>query len=105
MSDLISRQEAIDAAIEAADEWDGGYNGERERIIRGALEALPSAQPEQRWIPCSERLPEANGRYLVWMSFAPPERGIAVAEYCGGYWSIKTLISAWMPLPEPYRGI
>jgi hypothetical protein len=58
MSDLIDRQAAIDTAIEAADNWDGGYSKERERFIRDALEELPSAQPEQQWIPCSERLPE-----------------------------------------------
>ena len=44
--DCISRKTAIDAAIEAVDEWDGGYNKERERMIRWALLGLPSAQPE-----------------------------------------------------------
>ena len=47
-SDLISRQEAIEAAIEAADDWDGGYSKERERLIRDALEKLLSAQPERK---------------------------------------------------------
>ena len=46
MDDLISRVAAIDAAIEAADDWDGGCNKERERFIRDALEQLPSAQPK-----------------------------------------------------------
>lgn len=44
--DCISRKTAIDAAIEAADEWDGGYSKERERMIRLTLLGLPSAQPE-----------------------------------------------------------
>ena len=44
--DLIGRQAAIDAAIEAADDWDGGCSKERDRFIRDALEELPSAQPE-----------------------------------------------------------
>ena len=44
--DLISRQAAIDAAIEAADDWDGGCSKERERFIRDALEKLPSVQPD-----------------------------------------------------------
>ena len=50
--DLISRQAAIDAAIEAADDWDGGCSKERERFIRDALEELPSAQPQKKgkWI-------------------------------------------------------
>ena len=43
--DLISRQAAIDAAIVAADEWDGGYDVDREHMIEDAIKALPSAQP------------------------------------------------------------
>lgn len=58
-------------------------------------------QPEQRWISSGEKPPE-EGRYLVWMPFAPPKHRMAVAEYCGGHWNIKTPISAWMPLPKPY---
>lgn len=44
--DLIKRQDAIDAAVEAADEWDGGYSRSREEIITLKLRMLPSAQPE-----------------------------------------------------------
>ena len=43
MDDLISRQAAIDEAIEAVDEWDGGCNKERERHITEALNSVPSA--------------------------------------------------------------
>ena len=63
---------------------------------------LPFAQPEQRWIPSGEKPPEKES-YLVWMPFAPPKHRMTVAEYCGGYWNIKTPISAWMPLPKPYE--
>ena len=48
MTDTISRQAAIDTAIDAADDWDGGHSKERERFIREALEELPSAQPERK---------------------------------------------------------
>jgi hypothetical protein len=47
MSDLISRQAAIDAAIEAINEWGGGWDAERE--ARDAIKALPSAQSEQHY--------------------------------------------------------
>ncbi len=47
MSDLISRQVAIDVAVEAADEWDGGYSRSREEVITMKLRMLPSVQPEQ----------------------------------------------------------
>ena len=51
--DLISRQAAIDALREE-------FKRVPTSAIRAmqAVENLPSAQPEQRWIPCSERLPE-----------------------------------------------
>ena len=60
-NDLISRQAAIDAAVEAVDEWDGGYSRSREEIITLKLRMLPSAQPEiiacgdcKHWI-CHDR--------------------------------------------------
>lgn len=51
--DSISRAAAIDAAVEAADEWDGGYSRSREEIITLKLQMLPSAQQERKkgkWI-------------------------------------------------------
>ena len=59
MSDLISRQ----AAIEKFEPWlkvDGYSEGELNMLkaVLYELRFLPSAKPEQRWIPCSERLPE-----------------------------------------------
>ena len=108
-------------------------------------------EPEQRWIPCSERLPEINQtvllsttdgevivgyRYkpdIVWQVTSNDGRKIWVydpenypgnidelpkAETCGfenrdNCWlSVTSInydlkfagISAWMPLPEPYKG-
>lgn len=46
LTDTISRQAAIEAAIEAADEWDCGHSKDRDRTIRWALLRLPSAQQE-----------------------------------------------------------
>lgn len=81
-------------------------------------------EPVMKWIPVSERLPEANGRYLV-------TRGL---NACGALWNrvyianysdlmgIKNEkiwwqgnvgksdferlddVTAWMPLPMPWRG-
>lgn len=44
--DVINRRAAVDAAIEAADDWDGGYNITRANMIENAIKALPSAQLE-----------------------------------------------------------
>ena len=45
-SNLIDRQAAIDAAIKATDDWDGGYNITRADMIEKELNDLPSAQLE-----------------------------------------------------------
>ena len=43
MDDYISREAAIEAAIDAADEWDGGSNPRREASIKTWLEGVPAA--------------------------------------------------------------
>ena len=63
MDSLISRQAAIDELDKGAwgVEWD-------KTLAKTMIESLPSAQPEQRWIPCSEKLPEPNRSVLVQLS-------------------------------------
>jgi len=60
---------------------------------------LPSAQPEQRWIPCSERLPDKNGKYLV----VGRQKAINILKFDGGRWYGKWGVVAWIPIPEPYK--
>ena len=54
--DVINRRAAVDAAIEAADDWDGGYNITRANMIENAIKALPSARsetthhPQGKWL-------------------------------------------------------
>ena len=96
MIDLISRQAAIDAVSDCG-------------ICIQRIVELPSAQPEQRWISCSERLPEHGGRYLISV-LDGINRRTTVAPYLPrckawtmtgrmAYWKVI----AWLPLPEPYR--
>ena len=62
--DTISRQAAIDAALEAADDWDGGCNKSRDKYITSALIELPSAQPERKagkWI----KEPYLNDTWII----------------------------------------
>lgn len=56
------------------------------------------------WTPCSERLPEEEGRYLITIS----DIGVVSSFYnknhklpWGGYET--ECVIAWMPLPEPYK--
>lgn len=102
MSDLISRQAAIEALVKRAH-----LSWEYLKIINPILdvfEELPSAQTEPQWIPCSERLPEEIGTYMTTLNYGT--FGLAVGQrfYHGGVlgWEDDCVI-AWMPLPEPYK--
>ena len=109
MNDLISRQAAIDEAKEWIDAVYFEENDKRERkaieCFIGSLKNMPSAQPEQRWIPCSERLPDGrlNKSYLV----QDKDGRRAVGTYTIWGWVFGHYMNdpvAWMPLPEPYKG-
>lgn len=109
MNDLISRHAAINACIKVREHH--AYDEIEE------IKALPSIEDEQRWIPCSERLPNCNGCYLVWRPhFFGGEIGMPAICYFDGSntWHDsygvdfeRTLhpddVTAWMPLPEPYK--
>ena len=105
MDDLISRRAAIDALCEEPEVWSGkdeygqGLNNQWHYDVN-ALKAVPSAQ---RWIPCSERLPNVNGDYLVtfkYLIFYPVE----VCEFKDGKWDSGMYdVVAWMFVPEAYR--
>ncbi|SAW36480.1 Eaa1 [Klebsiella pneumoniae] len=56
------------------------------------------------WIPVSERMPEAEGHYLVWANASRIDgycNHLAMATYQGGEWSneFNWLVTHWMPLP------
>lgn len=40
--ELISKAAAIECAIDAVDDWDGGWNPNRETVIRKYFEELPA---------------------------------------------------------------
>ena len=120
MNDSIYRQAAIDAAMkEVSDKRTHDFNAGVTRAANN-IKTLPSAQ---QWIPCSERLPEVSGRYLV-------TRGLNAAGaiwnrvYIANFSDLMGLkdhrifwdgnvgksdfvrlddVISWMPLPEPYK--
>lgn len=113
MDDMISRAAAIDALGERPMVWtDSDYEiAQRNQydMDRLAIETVPSAQPAQRWIPCSERLPEHGGRYLI-SALDGIQTRTTVAPYLPrckawtmtgrmAYWKVI----AWMSLPEPAK--
>ena len=123
MSDLISRQAAKNKKV---------YSEERHEYVVpvAELDWLPSAQPEQRWIPFKTRpltkeekeehpewdgildckLPDDGQRILVNVSVRGHE-SVQYDEFYtddGSYldsgYEIGTEATAWMPLPEPWKG-
>lgn len=76
------------------------------------IDEIPAVKSEPKWVPCSERLPEKAGEYLItkirigWNGQRYTE--IAVDYFYGDYgkeygmvWKISKKVVAWMPLPEP----
>lgn len=118
----INRQAAIDAMYGLLDAIkDCGEYAENPHIdiIIETLEELPAAQPEQRWIPCSEELPEedywlgGSGRQfskdvlVTIVNHDDDDIWVDVTQTVDGEWALELQqhceIIAWCPLPKPYR--
>lgn len=131
MKDLINRQDAIDTLEEHLDylqklNKDENPKAESEwygvNWARNTIADLPSAQPEvltcgngeldaqseQRWIPCSERLPEEDGEYLVESTrgyevlyYREEEKqfGLMVFNFAGKVGFVPKKVYEWMPIP------
>lgn len=84
---------------------------------RKLMEDAPEVKPEPHWIPCSERLPEdKTAYYLVTLGkfgdfYVYHEEEIDIARWDrdhrkgkdSWHWCKERTVTAWMPLPEPYR--
>jgi hypothetical protein len=70
------------------------------------VDKFPSADRPQEWIPCSARLPsEFNDDERVLATTEVDGLGvILIPTYDVRSWYRKGYITAWMPLPEPWKG-
>lgn len=129
MDDSISRQAAIDVLREyktepniSDDESEiKGYNDGIDLTI-SVLSTLPSVQSQRKtgkWIPVTERLPEAefgeSKNVLVTCEWADKAvcgdaKWVDKLYFNGGNWCYPTgetyvnRVTAWMPLPSVYQG-
>lgn len=74
------------------------------KAVDMAIKALE--QPEPKWIPCKERLPDKDGLYLV-TYFSGHARWTGTDEFLvdgteESHWKYANII-AWQPLPKPFR--
>lgn len=67
-----------------------------------SAEQQPTIEPEQRWIPCSERMPEYGAEVLTINTDGDYEINHIIDEE-DSEWFYDGVI-AWMPLPEGYKG-
>ena len=124
-SDLISRQDAISRIQKAYIDTQEGFDKSAVKINVGLTKALhimqdlPSAQ---QWIPVKWREPtEEESKYYTYMADCEmPEDGQEILVTDGKYvwkdectyddgFGLDSLedwqnITAWMPLPEPWKG-
>lgn len=89
------------------------YAGVYVKVIQDMIEQLQADleqdEKENGWTPVSERLPEASGTYQVTCmdgriyrsTYAKFQSKLKRWELTGArsYWKV----TAWMPLPEPYK--
>lgn len=126
VGDMISRQAAIDF-IDAGHLVNPNEPRWSDNEVVSFLKSRPSAQPEQHWTPCSERLPDEHewpgtkkfGTTIsneVYVTFEAPD-GQRFAEHINfqngklspvdeqrmKVWFKGAKPIAWMPLPEPYQ--
>ena len=108
-TDLIDRQAAIDALDRIFDSIPMEQTTEI-LTFRRTLRELPSVQPEQKWIPVTEGLPEP--RTDVWVNsdigqiqgYYEENVEIWYASFGQGRDYLELIVNAWMPLPKEYSG-
>lgn len=106
MINELSVEDAIELLKEKRMEINYQVNGTTQ--FSEALDIAIKALEQTRWIPCSERLPEESGDYLVTTKWKGSysgevyiETNMAVYRKKSKEWDCVDVI-AWKPLPQPY---
>lgn len=118
MSDYISREAVMELRPKNIEIINSRAYIELEELIT-FVDGIPAAdaEPVLRWIPCSERLPETDGPYLVvnkatgWIgvyNFSRVKNFPYFGPQVNAWWRLdddwypqSCNATHWMPLPEP----
>ena len=90
-------QNCINGSVTGCVSWDCNFISRKE--ARAAVK-------QTKWIPVSERLPENDDMMLVTAQPKKGEPNVNRAYYMSGSWhgsGSMSGVTAWMPLPEPYK--
>lgn len=115
MSDLIKRDDAIKAIecrfnADLMDRIDAMLMTSAIAQITKNIANIPSADKQGEWIPCSERLPEEEGMFLVSVKKRAWDGNYMDVEiaYCSPnhrWFNVSNgEVLAWMPLPPAWKG-
>lgn len=100
MADLISRKELLEWL--KVSEFENFSSDECYRYMMREIENAPDVN---RWIPCSERLPETNTQVLCYCrmgDFRIMEYDEQESRWYEGIQDYRqTTVTHWMPLQEP----
>ena len=125
MKDLIDREAALNCFHSWVNQY-GDVHTPDEMPEYQAIEALPSAQPEQQWIPCSEKdaeypclacdvfgqifitdggIVKINGECYdgTGFDFSNADEFLKGIKVGNAMRMLPRKIVAWLPLPEPYK--
>ena len=101
--DLIKRSDAIKSLDNA---WINGTGLlDANEAIKQLNDLPPADRLQGKWIPCEERLPEADGLYLATFTLIGIPKFSNVESFKNGKWEYHNgYIIAWQPLPKPWSG-
>lgn len=127
MSDMMTQEEAMNMSNEQAVQilipmrnmmcdQNGCPISDAVFALDKAIEALSADRPQAKWIPCSERLPNKDGHYLVCVDWS--QDNVDVLRWADGWNCFRDFdgnvyrkseldrdtVIAWMPLPSAYKG-
>ena len=63
--------------------------------INNIIDSEPTIDAVSEWIPCSDRLPSEDGKYLI----VGRQGAVNILPYHDGMWYGRWGVIAWMPLP------